>query len=71
LELIRDSMVLKQEEQNTARKMDYDKGKTLRCFKENQLVMKWILGMCGKMEESWNGPYVAAERLGEVNYRIS
>jgi len=51
LGLIRDLTVL-QEEHIAGRSKDYDKGKTLRCFKECQLVMKRILGMYGKIEKS-------------------
>jgi len=45
-------MMERQSNELEARKLNYDKGKSLTKFNKDQLVLERIPGMCNKLDES-------------------
>ncbi len=39
-------------------------------FKAGDQVLQKIPGLCGALQDSWEGPYVVSEVISKVNYRI-
>ena len=52
------------------RKAQFDRGTVVRKLEKGDQVLCRIPGCVGKLEESWHGPYVVEEKVGEVNYRV-
>ena len=58
LEALRDIMRKKESEVKGKMKADYDRKAKVREFNVGSMVMIRIPGMNGKLEDSWDGPYV-------------
>ena len=52
------------------RKSQFDKGTVDRQLEKGDKVLCRIPGCVGKLEESWHGPYVVEEKIGQVNYKV-
>ena len=52
------------------RKAQFDRGTVVRQLEKGDKVLCRIPGCVGKLEESWHGPYVVEEKVGEVNYKV-
>ena len=52
------------------RKAQFDRGTVVRKLEKGDQVLCRIPGCVGKLEESWHGPYVVEEKVGEVNYKV-
>ncbi len=70
LQLLKDCAALNMAKSKEKRKIQMDKGCKLREFKEGEKVLYRIPGLCSKLSDSWEGPYVVGERMGSVNYKI-
>ncbi len=67
LECLRDVAALRSKNE---RKEGYDKGKSDRKLEIGGKVWCRIPGRNGKLEDSWDGPYVVEKILSDVNYRV-
>ena len=67
---IREVMMETQRREMDVTKRGYDRGKLLRTFDKDDLVLERIPGLSGKLEEPWRGPLEVVEKLGEVTYRV-
>ncbi len=47
-----------------------NRGSKLREFVVGSKVLYRIPGLSCKLADSWEGPYLVLERVGEVNYKI-
>ena len=52
------------------RKAQFDRGTVDRQLEKGDKVLCRIPGCVGKLEESWHGPYVVEEKVGQVNYKV-
>ncbi len=70
LELMRDCAELKMAKGKESRLALMNRGAKLREFAVGSKVLYRIPGLSCKLADSWEGPYVVLERVGEVNYKI-
>ena len=53
---------------NENMKSIYDRNAKSREFPEGSMVLLRMPGLCGKINESWDGPYESHRRVSDVNY---
>ena len=70
LEVVHDMLREKMTEAKTKQKLDYDKNTKMRHFQMGDMVPMRILGLTGKLEDSWDGPYEVNRKLNNVNYEL-
>ncbi len=70
LEILRDVATKNGLVESEKRKNTYDKGKCERVLCEGDKVLCRIPGLNGKLEDSWEGPFIVLKKLSAVNYRI-
>ena len=70
LEVWHDILRERGKEASEKRKKLYDKGTVARTLEAGDQVLCRVPGMCGKLMESWHGPYVVEERKSKVDYRV-
>ncbi len=67
LETVRDAAFLRASKTRGGRLAQMNRGAKLRNFQVGDLVLYRIPGLSSKLEDSWEGPYVIQEVLGEVS----
>ncbi len=70
LEMMRDCAALKMAKGKEGRMALLNRGKKLREFAVGSKVLYRIPGLSCKLLDSWEGPYIVLEKVGEVNYKI-
>ncbi len=53
------------------RACQYNQGKAERKIDVNEKVLVRTPGLVAKLEESWTGPWVVAEKLSRMNVRVA
>ena len=48
----------------------YDRNAKSREFLEGSMVLLRMPGLCGKLNDSWDGPYEIHRRVSDVNYEV-
>ena len=57
-------------EASAKRKVAFDRSTVDRTLEKGEQVLCRVPGMCGKLAESWHGPYEVKERKSRVDYRV-
>ena len=71
IELLREKAVWNLDQNSKKRKKLYDRCIKERKFEIGESVLWRAIGMPGKLQDSWPGPYTMEEILSPVSYRIA